>query len=243
MRIVGYDQVPSVLPRSRHRPRADPRPAAAPLIGRTLAGAGCVEAVISFPVRRRGHLRPARLACRRPAGSTVGWRTRSPAEEPAHHHAAGPGSLEAAGRNIGRGAPGVALFETGTVASSDNGPRRSTAHTRLSEAELEKLLRHCPAAAAPGRGPRGRADPLRLVGPGADAAWSDAPAVVRRLAGELGVAVDGKVSAARMPWHRGGAPVSVDEVVIGHAGELHLNGLQGLRPAAAVPRSSWTSMR
>ena len=45
------------------------------------------------------------------------------AEEPAYTTTLLPGLLKAAARNIGRGATGVALFETGTVAFPvDRGP-------------------------------------------------------------------------------------------------------------------------
>ncbi len=238
VRIVGYDQVPSVLPRRATGRGLTRDQRLRRRIGRTLAGAGCVE-VISFPFVGEATFDRLGLPADDPLRSTVGLANPLSSEEPAYTTTLLPGLLEAAGRNIGRGAPGVALFETGTVAfPSDNGPAPIYGvHTRPSEAELEKLLEALPV------------QPLHLAvvlagertrsgwwGPGADAAWSDALAVVRRLAGELGVAVD-VASAARMPWHPGRcAVVSVDEVVIGHAGELHPNVCKafGLPPRSAA---------
>ena len=122
VRIVGYDQVPSVLPRRATgggltRPQRLRR-----RIGRTLAGAGCVE-VVSFPFVGPATFDKLGLAADDPLRTTVGLANPLSSEEPSYTTTLLPGLLEAAGRNISRGAPGVALFETGTVAfPSDNGP-------------------------------------------------------------------------------------------------------------------------
>src|SRR5581483_2059686 len=109
-------------------------------------------------------------------------------EEPSYTTTLLPGVLKAAARNLGRGAAGVALFETAPVAiPAHRGPspiygvdRRPTVE------ELEALLRTLPS------------QPLHLGvvqagqiirdgwdGPGRDAEWSDAVGVVRRLAADL----------------------------------------------------------
>ena len=108
--------------RRRRRAWADPGAAAAPpdrphrLPGRLRRGG-------QLPVRRDGDLRRARAArgrraaSRRPAGQPA------VTEEPAYTTTLLPGLLKAAARNLGRGAPGLALFETGTVAfPTDRGP-------------------------------------------------------------------------------------------------------------------------
>ncbi|TWH00077.1 phenylalanyl-tRNA synthetase beta subunit [Nocardioides sp. J9] len=215
VRIVGYDQVPSVLPRratgrgltraQRLRRGDEPVP--------DLRRLGEIATLL-----RRG------LPADDPLRSTVGLANPLSSEEPSYTTTLLPGLLEAAGRNVSRGAPGVSLFETGTVAfPSENGPAPIYGvHTRPSDAELEKLLEALPVQplhlAVVLAGERSRAG---WWGEGADAGWTDALAVVRRLADELGVRIQ-VANAARMPWHPGRcAVVSIDEVVIGHAGELH----------------------
>lgn len=223
VRIVGYDQVPSVLPRRATGRGLTRAQRLRRRIGRTLAGAGCVE-VVSFPFVGTATFDKLGLAADDPLRATVGLANPLSSEEPAYTTTLLPGLLNAASRNVGRGAPGVALFETGTVAfPSDNGPAPIYGvQARPSESELNKLLEALPVQplhlAVVLAGERARSG---WWGAGVDAAWSDALAVVRRLADELGVAIE-VASAARMPWHPGRcAVISVDEVVIGHAGELH----------------------
>lgn len=238
VRIVGYDQVPSVLPRRATGRGLTRAQRLRRRIGRALAGAGCVE-VVSFPFVGPATFDRLGLAADDPLRTTVGLANPLSSEEPSYTTTLLPGLLDAAGRNISRGAPGVALFETGTVAfPSDNGPAPIYGvHTRPSEAELGKLFEALPVQplhlAVVLAGERARSG---WWGAGIDAAWSDALAVVRRLADELGVAVE-VGSAARMPWHPGRCAVlSVDEVVIGHAGELHPSVCKafGLPPRSAA---------
>lgn len=225
VRIVGYDQVPSILPRRAAGRGLTRTQRLRRTIGRTLAGAGCVE-VVSFPFVGEAAFDKLGLPADDPLRATVGLANPLSSEEPAYTTTLLPGLLEAAGRNIGRGMPGVALFETGTVAfPSDNGPAPIYGvHARPSDAELEKLLEALPVQpqhlAVVLAGERTRSG---WWGGPVDAAWSDALSVVRRLAGELGVDVQ-VAGAARMPWHPGRcAVISTDGVEIGHAGELHPN--------------------
>ena len=155
-RIVGYDQVPSVLPREADRPWAHPRASG--------CGAGSAASLAGAGLRRGGRL-PVRRRRRRSTGSGLpaddrapphacGWPTRCPARSRRTRRRCCPGLLEAAARNLGRGAPGVALFETGTVAFPvDRGPTPIYGvDWRPSEDELAKLLdTHPRAAAAPRR--------------------------------------------------------------------------------------------
>jgi phenylalanyl-tRNA synthetase beta chain len=135
-----------------------------------------------------------------------------------------PGILDAASRNLGRGATGVALFETGTVAFPTN---RGAAPVygvewRPSAAELEKLFDAIPEQplflAAVLAGERDRDG---WWGDGRAADWSDSVEIVRELAGELGVEVEVR-QTSRMPWHPSRcALVCLGDQEIGHAGELH----------------------
>lgn len=238
VRIVGYDQVPSILPRRATGRGLTRSQRLRRRIGRTLAGAGLVE-VVSFPFVGEATFDKLGLPADDPLRTTVGLANPLSSEEPAYTTTLLPGVLGAAGRNISRGATGVALFETGTVAfPSDNGPAPiHGVHTRPSEAELEKLFESLPVQpqhlAVVLAGERHRPG---WWGPAADAGWSDALAVVRHLAAELGVAIQ-VASAARMPWHPGRcAVISIDEVLLGHAGELHpaVCAAFGLPPRSAA---------
>jgi phenylalanyl-tRNA synthetase beta chain len=223
VRIVGYDQVPSVIPvppvgRGLTREQRLRR-----RIGRSLASLGCVE-VVSFPFVGSDTFDALGLAADDVLRDAVRLSNPLSSEKPLYTTTLLPGILDAAARNLGRGATGVALFETGTVAFPTG---RGAAPVygvdwRPSEAELEKLFEAIPAQplflAAVLAGER---DPDGWWGDGRAADWSDAIEVVRGHAHDLGVQVE-MHQADRMPWHPSRcAEVRLGEVEIGHAGELH----------------------
>ena len=223
VRVVGYDQVPSVLPREATgrgltRPQRLRR-----RIGRTLAGAGCVE-VVGFPFVGDEAFDRLGLPADDPRRHTVRLANPLSSEEPSYTTTLLPGLLEAAARNLGRGAPGVALFETGTVAFPvDRGPTPIYGvDWRPTEAELTKMLDTVPvqplhlAVVLAGERERGG-----WWGSAREAGWSDAIGLVRRLTDELGLELDVR-SAAYAPWHPGRcAALHVADALVGHAGELH----------------------
>ncbi len=222
-RIVGYDRVPSVLPREAAGRGLSREQRLRRRVGRTLAGAGFVE-VISFPFVGEASFDALGLAADDPLRRTVRLANPLSSEEPSYTTTLLPGLLRAAGRNLGRGASGVSLFETGTVAFPvDRGPapiygvdRRPTAEelTRLIEALPDQPL-HLAVALA---GERERAG---WWGAGRESGWADAIGLVRRLGTELGVEVE-VGAATRMPWHPGRcARLAAGGEVLGHAGELH----------------------
>ncbi|HEU5037190.1 MAG TPA: phenylalanine--tRNA ligase subunit beta [Nocardioides sp.] len=222
-RIVGYDQVPSVLPREAAGRGLSREQRLRRRVGRTLAGAGCVE-VISFPFVGEAAFDALGLPADDRLRRTVQLANPLSSEEPSYTTTLLPGLLKAAARNIGRGATGVSLFETGTVAFPvDRGPAPIYGvEWRPSEDELAKLFEALPEQplhlAVVLAGERERAG---WWGAGRAAGWSDAIALVRRLGAELGVQVD-VASAARAPWHPGRcAELSVAGEPIGYAGELH----------------------
>jgi phenylalanyl-tRNA synthetase beta chain len=222
-RIVGYDQVPSVVPAAPAGRGLTREQRLRRRVGRFVAGAGYVE-VISFPFVGDAAFDALGLPADDVLRRTVRLANPLSAEEPSYTTTLLPGILRTAARNLGRGAPGVALFETGTVAVPvDGGPAPIYGvDLRPTAAELEKLEEAIPD------------QPLHLVvalagereqvgwwGAGRDGGWPDAIAIVRDLAAELGVEVE--VGAAqRMPWHPGRcARFVVCGAELGHAGELH----------------------
>jgi phenylalanyl-tRNA synthetase beta chain len=222
-RIVGYDQVPSVLPREATGRGLTREQRLRRRIGRTLAGAGCVE-VISFPFVGEGAFDQLGLPADDPLRHTVRLANPLSAEEPSYTTTLLPGLLRAASRNLGRGLPGVSLFETGTVAfPADRGPAPIYGvDWRPSDDELAKLFEAIPEQplhlAVVLAGERERAG---WWGEGRSAGWADAVGLVRHLGEELGVEVE-VASATRMPWHPGRcARISVAGAELGHAGELH----------------------
>ncbi len=222
-RIVGYDQVPSLLPREATGRGLTREQRLRRRIGRTLAGAGCVE-VISFPFVGEAAFDHLGLPADDPLRHTVRLANPLSAEEPSYTTTLLPGLLRAAARNLGRGLPGVSLFETGTVAfPADRGPAPIYGvDWRPSEDELVKLFEAIPEQplhlAVVLAGERERAG---WWGQGRSAGWADAIGMVRHLGEELGIEVE-VASGARMPWHPGRcARISVAGAELGHAGELH----------------------
>ncbi|MGZ4466215.1 MAG: phenylalanine--tRNA ligase subunit beta, partial [Nocardioides sp.] len=222
-RIQGYANVPSVLPNAGSGRGLSREQRLRRRVGRTLAGAGCVE-VLSFPFVGTATFDALGLPADDVLRRTVRLANPLSAEEPAYTTTLLPGVLKAAARNIGRGAPGVALFETSTVAfpsDAASAPIYGVEH-RPSDDELARLYAAVPDQplhlAVVLAGERERAG---WWGAGRDAGWADAIGVVRGLAAELGVELDVE-SAERMPWHPGRcARLSVAGEELGHAGELH----------------------
>ncbi|MGB0100981.1 MAG: phenylalanine--tRNA ligase subunit beta [Nocardioides sp.] len=222
-RVVGYDQVPSVLPREATGRGLSREQRLRRRVGRTLAGAGCVE-VISFPFVGEAVLDLLGLPDDDRRRSTVRLANPISSEEPSYTTTLLPGLLKAGARNLARGATAVSLFEVGAVAyRTDRTPapifgvdRRPTSD------ELAALLAAIPEQPLHlGLVLAGERERAGWWGAGRDAGWSDAIAVVRRLATELGVEV-GVSAATHAPWHPGRcARFLVGGVELGHAGELH----------------------
>ncbi|MFT4085433.1 MAG: phenylalanine--tRNA ligase subunit beta [Nocardioides sp.] len=221
-RIVGYEDIPSVLPRRAVGGGLTRTQTLRRRIGRTLAGAGLVE-VISFPWVGEQTFDDLGLTADDERRETVLLANPMNSEEPGYTTTVLPGLLKAAARNLGRGQDGVALFETQTVAvpSAARAPILGVA-ARPSEDELARLMAAIPHQPLHlGVVLTGERERPGWWGPGRAATWADAIEVVRRLGAELGLVVT-TVAASRAPWHPGRcAEVSVAGESIGYAGELH----------------------
>ncbi|PUA79571.1 phenylalanine--tRNA ligase subunit beta [Nocardioides currus] len=222
VRIVGYDQVPSVLPPA---PAGRGRSEAQRLrrrVGTTLAGAGLVE-TISYPFV--GDADWDRLGLAEGDERRTALRVVNPLnnEEPFLATTLLPGLLKALARNVGRGTTDVALFETSLVfePTGAKAPLLGVDRRPSDEewASIEKAVPRQPMHLAIAL--TGHAEDAGWWGAGRLASWSDAIGTVRALADELGVELT-VTATTREPWHPGRcAELRIGERVIGHAGELH----------------------
>ncbi|GAB2855756.1 phenylalanine--tRNA ligase subunit beta [Nocardioides pacificus] len=222
-RIVGYDQVPSVLPPAPPGRGLTTEQRLRRRVGLVLAGAGFSE-VISYPFV--GDADWARLGLPEADPRRQAMRIANPlsSEEPALATSLLPGVLDALGRNVGRGIADVALFETSLVflpTGTEAAPILPV-DRRPSEEEwaaIQKAVPHQPMHLAVAL--TGERETAGWWGEGRAAAWSDAVDAVRDVAAALGVEIEVR-AAAVAPWHPGRcAEILLGDVVLGHAGELH----------------------
>jgi phenylalanyl-tRNA synthetase beta chain len=226
-RVVGYDQVPSVVPRAPAGRGLTQAQQLRRRVGRTLAGAGFVE-VLTFPFVGVEAFDALGLEAGDPRRTALRLANPLSREAPLMTTTLLPGLLETAARNLGRGSVDQALFEVATVTLPEAGAgapilpvdRRPTDGEW---AELQKALPDQPlhlGLVLVGDRERGG-----WWGPGRPVSWADAIAGVREVATALGLEVD--VRSARLaPWHPGRCAEVVlagPEAghVVGHAGELH----------------------
>ncbi|MGH3509927.1 MAG: phenylalanine--tRNA ligase subunit beta [Nocardioidaceae bacterium] len=223
-RVVGYVNVPSVLPPAPPGGGLSKEQRLRRRVGLALAGLGLVE-VDSFPFLGSADFDRLGLPPDDVLRGTL--RVANPLSDEAPDLATTllPGLLKVAARNVGRGSTDVGLFETSLVFFPT--PDRLKAPIlgvdwRPDDADLDKLM-----AAVPHQ-------PLFLAtvlagnvsrsgwwGAGRPATWADAVQVVREVARVLGLAVTVE-TAERAPWHPGRcARLLLDGAEIGHAGEVH----------------------
>jgi phenylalanyl-tRNA synthetase beta chain len=192
-------------------------------VGRTLAGEGYVE-VVNFPFVGTADLDALGLPADDPRRDLLRLSNPLSAEAGYMTTTLLPGILRAAGRNVGHGTTDVAIFETGTVTlPRHSGPaailpvdRRPTEEEFAAlDAALPAQPLHLAVVAS------GEATSGGWWGEARPVTWADAVEAVRAVAAALGLEVTAS-PAEVAPWHPGRCAVlSVDGVVIGHAGEVH----------------------
>jgi phenylalanyl-tRNA synthetase beta chain len=150
-------------------------------------------------------------------------------EEPLLRTSLLPPLLATLKRNVGRGQRDVALYEQGLVflppAASGAPPAMGVAGPPSNE-DWSEAQTHVPdqpwhVAVVLAGSPL---EPAGWWGPGRPADWSDAIQAARDALAAAGVPADrvGIAGAEQAPWHPGRcAAVSVDDKIIGYAGELH----------------------
>jgi len=228
-RVVGYDRVPSVLPRAQLGRGLTAEQRLRRRVGEVLAGAGCTE-VIAYPFVGPADLDGLGLPADDLRRDVVVVANPGSSRQPWLHTTLAPALLGVAARNAGRGQSSLSLSLQAPVflPGADGLPTAPTppVDRRPYDDELKALDAALPAQ------PRhlavllsGDRRPAGWWGSAEPASWADAIAIVRRVAERLGVRVDVR-PAAVAPWHPGRcAEVLLDgptiKAAIGHAGELH----------------------
>ncbi|WP_432250068.1 phenylalanine--tRNA ligase subunit beta [Streptomyces sanyensis] len=228
IRLEGYENLPSTLPTPPPGRGLTARQRLHRRVGRALAGAGYVEAP-NYPFLGEEVFDRLGLEADDARRRVVTLVNPLSDEEPALRTTLLPGLLGALRRNDGRGSHDLALFETGLVFLPTGEERRAplpSVDRRPSAAEIAELdaaLPHQPRRAAVVLA--GAREQDGWWGTGRPADWADAVEAGRLLAREAGAEL--AVRADRhAPWHPGRcaalyAVKDGEEVLVGHAGELH----------------------
>ncbi|MER5476443.1 phenylalanine--tRNA ligase subunit beta [Streptomyces sp. NPDC002734] len=235
IRLEGYENLPSTLPRPPAGRGLTPRQRLHRRIGRALAAAGYVEA-LNYPFMGTAVLDQLNIPADDPRRTLVTLANPLSDEEPALRTTLLPGLLGALRRNDGRGSHDLALFEAGLVFHPK--AERSVAgilpvHGRPADEDLATLQAALPDqpkhAAVVLAGAREQAG---WWGKGRPSDWADAVEAARILAREAGTELIVRKGQYE-PWHPGRCAellvvLDGEERVIGHAGELHPGVLKTL---------------
>jgi phenylalanyl-tRNA synthetase beta chain len=230
IRTEGYENIPVRMPRAPAGRGLTPAQWLRRGIGRTLAGSGYVE-VLSTPFSSPADAGRLQLRPDDPRRTAVRLVNPLRSEEPLMRTTMLPGLLQVLVRNVGRGFPDVALFETGLVFLPRPGGQPAApilpvdrAPTLAERAELEAALPDQPLHLAVVLA--GERELSGWWGPGRRAVFEDVIEAARQVIGVSQVPFE--VRAAQLePWHPGRcAALYLDtghgeKKLAGHAGELH----------------------
>ncbi len=237
-RIVGYEDVPSVLPTAPSGRGLTPSQTMRRRVGRTLAGEGYVE-VLNFPFIGEPDLDRLGLEGADPRRTTLRLANPLSNEEPLMTTTLLPGLLRTLARNVSRGTSDLALFEAApvTLPHSGAGSPILPVDRRPTDGEWDELNKALPDQPLHlGYAVCGDRDRAGWWGDGRPAGWNDVVETARVVAGALGLEL--RVQASSLaPWHPGRcAELFVGEVSVGHAGELHPKVCRafGVPPRTAV---------
>jgi phenylalanyl-tRNA synthetase beta chain len=225
VRLEGYDRLPSTVPAAPAGRGLTREQRLRRQVGRALADTGHVE-IVTLPFVGEAMSDTLMLPdddARRPV-----LRLANPIsdEEPLLRPTLLPGLLSAVARNVRRGLPDVAVFESGLVVRPASGelpsPGRLPVGSRPSEAQLRALeatLPYQPTHLAVAlTGSRERSG---WWGQGRPAVWADAVQAARIAADAVGVTLEAEADQ-HAPWHPGRcAALRAGGQLVGHAGELH----------------------
>lgn len=239
-RLVGYDQIPSILPVAPAGRGLTRGQQARRSVARGLAEHGLVE-VLSYPFVGQAQLDELGFGADDERRTMLSLVNPISAEKSQMRSSLLVTLLDTARRNVARGRTDLALFELGLVTLPVPGAPAAPAlpvGQRPSEEQLAAV-----AAAVPAQ-PRhvagvlaGNLELSGWWGDGRAADWTDALAAVRLVAERAGAEVAVASTSDRAPWHPGRcAEVRLaDGTVVGHAGELHPQVVERLAlPARTV---------
>ncbi|MDA2808337.1 phenylalanine--tRNA ligase subunit beta [Nocardiopsis suaedae] len=229
IRLEGYENIPSVPPRAPAGRGLTPAQRTRRAVGRALAASGHNE-VLCYPFVGERDLEGLQVGADDPRRTCVRLANPLNEDEPLLRTTLLPGLLKTLVRNVGRGMPDAALYETGPVYLPREGaPERAPlpgvdrAPTAEEREALDAALPEQPLRAATVLA--GRREPAGWWGEGREVSWSDAVESAREVA--RAARVELVVRAAQYaPWHPGRcaalyAVTGGGEVLVGHAGELH----------------------
>ncbi|PGH45458.1 phenylalanine--tRNA ligase subunit beta [Micromonospora sp. WMMA1996] len=227
VRLDGYDRVPSVLPTAPAGRGLTPQQQRRRAVARSLAERGLVE-VLSQPFVAPELADQLGLPADDPRRPAVRLANPLSEEEPLLRTTLLGPLLGIVKRNVGRGQRDVAIYEIGAVFHPRPGvgappamgvDRRPTDEEfAAADAVVPAQPRHVAAALC------GEIEPAGWWGAGRAAGWADAVEAGRAVLDAAGIPADRVTVRAgeRAPWHPGRcAELLVDDVVVGHAGELH----------------------
>ncbi len=226
LRLVGYDEIPSVLPPVPAQSGLPEARRLRRLVGTALAGAGFVE-VPSYPFLGDADLAELGIPGDDPRHWLVRLANPLSDEQPYLRTTLLPGLVATARRNLSRGGEDLALFEQGPVflpvatfeAAAAIRPDVSRRPGPEELAALDALLpdqpRHVATLLTGAREPGG------WWGEERPTQWADAVAAAQLVARAVGADLE-VVPGEQPPWHPGRCAVlRSGGQVVGHAGELH----------------------
>ncbi len=243
-RLVGYDEIPSLLPAAPGGRGLTREQRVRRSVARALAEDGFVE-TLSYPFVGDAELDALRLPADDERRRALRLLNPLADDRPLMRTDLLSTLLETARRNVGRGLGDVALFEVGLVTHPRAGAPAAPAlpgGVRPSDDQLAAIDASLPAQPRHVAGVLvGRRVRAGWWGAGRAADWTDALAAARLVVERAGLHVGAEVSVvadtARAPFHPGRCArlELADGTVVGHAGELHPKVLENLGlPARTV---------
>ena len=226
-RVVGYDRIPSALPRAPAGRGRTQRQRRTKQVSDVLADSGWVE-VISYPFTSVATFDAYGLAPDDPRRRAVRLANPMSDELPLMRTMVLDTLLTTLKRNLGRGFRDLALFEVSSVARPEGPSQGPLPQLETGQFPTADELSAFQSAVPPQ--PRrvalaacGEMSPRGWWGTGRTADWSDPVGAVSLLADRLHVPVVITSDDGHLPWHPGRcARISLaDGSLVGHAGELH----------------------
>lgn len=223
IRLFGYDNVPSRLPRVTSGLGLTHQQVLRRRIRKYLAAAGLHE-VLNYPFTGEADLEALLISGDDGRASLVKLSNPLSEEQPGLRTTLLPGLLAATKRNVSRGAASVLVFEVGAVFSPGPGvaAKRPSVAQRPSDAELTELDAALPSEHRSVAGVlSGEWESAGWWGKGRAVEWSDAIRIARDGIHAFHLEPT-TASADSAPFHPGRcAQLSVGDVAVGFAGELH----------------------